>query len=293
MTDSESDSSVMELRDRSFDVHVFQSDLSEVDILDEDESEDEVDRALSNLAKPIEAAIARPRSLQRTSVKKSLQPATKKRKVAHGVSTKLVKLKPQQRIENFPDTMLSVSNGQLYCDACHMTLSLKKSIVQDHISSDRHCRGKEARKAQALRQEKVLKSWNLYQKRHADDLSGAGLTHAAESAQSLARIEVVSMFLKAGIPLAKITHLRALLEEGSARLIDESHLRTYIHFIQEMETAKVKAELAHHPPVPVIFYGSTHQEEALAVLVRFVNEEFEIVQRLVRLHVSAKEPECQ
>ena len=60
MTDSKSDSSVMELRDRSFDV--FQSDLSEVDILDEDESEDEVDSALSNLAKPIEAA--RPRSLQ-------------------------------------------------------------------------------------------------------------------------------------------------------------------------------------------------------------------------------------
>ena len=65
MTDSESDSSVMELQDRSFDV--FQSDLSEVDILDEDESEDNVDSALSNLATPIEAAIARPRSLQRTS----------------------------------------------------------------------------------------------------------------------------------------------------------------------------------------------------------------------------------
>ena len=76
----------------------------------------------------------------------------------------------------------------------------------------------------------MLKSWNLYQKRHADDLSGTGLTHAAESAQSLARIKVVSVFLKAGIPLAEITHLRALLEEGSARLIDESHLRTAISY---------------------------------------------------------------
>ena len=132
--------------------------------------------------------------------------------------------------------MLSVSNGQLYCDARHMTLSLKKSIVQyDHISSDRHCRGKEARSAQALWQEKVLKSWNPYQKHHADDLSGTGVTYAVESAHSLARIEVMSVFLKAGIPLTQITHLRALLEEGSARLTDESHLRTYIPFIQEME----------------------------------------------------------
>ena len=50
----------------------------------------------------------------------------------------------------------------------------------------------------------------------------------------------------------------------------------------------MKAELAHHPPVSVIFEGGTHQGEALAVLVRFVNEDFEIVQRLVRLHVEAK-----
>ena len=168
-----------------------------------------------------------------------------------------------------------------------MILSLKKSIVQDDIC-DRHCRGKETRSAQALRREKVLKSWNLYQKHHADDLSGTGVTYAVESAHSIARIEVMSVFLKAGIPLTKITHLRALLEEGSARLTDESHLRTYIPFIQEMEAAKVKVELAHHPPVPVIFDGSTHQREALPVLVRFVNEEFEIVQRLVHLHVLAK-----
>ena len=125
--------------------------------------------------------------------------------------------------------MLSVSNGQLYCDARHMTLSLKKSIVEyDHTSSDRHCRGKESRSALSLRQEKVLKSSNPYQKRHANDLSGTGLTHAVESAQGLVRIEVVSVFLKPGIPLTKITHLRALLEEGSARLTGESHLRTYI-----------------------------------------------------------------
>ena len=126
------------------------------------------------------------------------------------------------------------------------------------------------------------------QKRHADDLSCTGPTHAVESAQRLARIKVVSVFLKAGTPLAKITHFRPLLEEGSARVTDESHLRPNIPFIQEMEAARVKAELAHHPPMSVIFDGSTHQGEALAVSVHSVNEEFEIVQRLVRLHVLAK-----
>ena len=94
----------------------------------------------------------------------------------------------------------------------------------------------------------------------------------------------MSVFLKAGIHLAKITRLRPLLEEGLARLTDESRLRTYIPFIQEMEAAKMK----HHHRVSIIFDGSTHQGEALAVLVCFVNEEFEIAQRLVRLHVLAK-----
>ena len=37
---------------------------------------------------------------------------------------------------------------------------------------------------QALRREQVLKSWNLYQKHHADDLSGTGVTYAVESAHS-------------------------------------------------------------------------------------------------------------
>ena len=77
----------------------------------------------------------------------------------------------------------------------------------------------EERKLAVLRRcsrRKCCKSWNLCQKHHADDLSGTGLTHAVESAQSVARIEVVSVFLKAGIPSAKITHLRALLEEGSS-----------------------------------------------------------------------------
>ena len=50
-------------------------------------------------------------------------------------------------------------------------------------------KSKEARSAQALRQEKLLRSWNLYQKRHADDLSATGLTHGVDSEKSLARID--------------------------------------------------------------------------------------------------------
>ena len=71
-----------------------------------------------------------------------------------------------------------------------------------------------------------------------------------------------------------------------------SHTFVYIRFIQEMEVAKVKAELAHHPPVSVIFDGSTHQGETPAVLVRFVYEEFES-SAIGTSACIGKEPECQ
>ena len=39
---------------------------------------------------------------------------------------------------------------------------------------------------------------------------------------------------------------------------------------------------------PVIFDGPTRQDEAIAVTVRFVNEQWEIIQRLVRIDIVAK-----
>ena len=61
----------------------------------------QVDSELVNLPEPQKAAIARQRSLQGTSVGESLHPAAKKSKVAHGVSTRLVKLKPKRRTDEF------------------------------------------------------------------------------------------------------------------------------------------------------------------------------------------------
>ena len=267
------------------------SDLSDmVDVLDEEESaSDDAERGndvVLNLAEAKGAEISRKRSLKRTSLAKAL-PA-KKAKIAHGSSTKLVKLKPQSREEEFPGEFLQVPNGLLYCNACNMVLSMKKSIVVDHISSDRHASCKEEKKRRELRQQKVLVAWESYQQRHAGELAGTGLSVAADCHQSLARIDTVRAFLKAGIPLAKISYLRPLLEDGSARLTDPSHLNSYIPFILETEAAQVKEELKGAQHLSVIFDGSTYQGEALAILVRFVNGEFEIVQRLVRVYILEK-----
>ncbi len=43
----------------------------------------------------------------------------------------------------FPEEGLTVSNGKLFCSACREELSLRKNIVANHISSNKHKIGKE------------------------------------------------------------------------------------------------------------------------------------------------------
>ena len=80
------------------------------------------------------------------------------------------------------------------------------------------------------------------------------------------RLEVVSEFLKAGIPIGKIDMLRSLLEKNSYRLTGSSHLRQYVSMALKQEIERIKQELERD--LSVIFDGSTRQEEAIAIIVR-------------------------
>ena len=93
----------------------------------------------------------------------------KKSRVAQGKSTQ-VKVNPKQRVNEFPEEMLVVSAGKLYCEACHTVIALKKSIVKDHIMSSRHIAGKEDANTKKVRQQRVVASWEKYEKDHAGDL---------------------------------------------------------------------------------------------------------------------------
>ena len=57
------------------------------------------------------------------------------------------------------------------------------------------------------------------------------------------RLEVVSEFLKAGIPIGKIDMLRTLLEKNSYRLTGSSHLGQYVSMALKQEIELIKQEL--------------------------------------------------
>ena len=227
---------------RGFDCN---SDL-QLDILD-DESETDMSsppdspaEPWKHLAQAKESSLSQERSLMRSSKKSSM---AKRAKTAKGDSTK-VNVSPERRISEFSGKMLAASAGKLICDACHCKLALKKSIIRDHIASSRHQAGKQKRKDDELRQQRVLQSWESYQEWHGKKkLIGTGLSEVVPKEQSLRHIDVVRAFLRAGISLAKIDALRPFLESGAEHLTFSTHLSSYIPFILEMEQHLLLEEL--------------------------------------------------
>ena len=57
------------------------------------------------------------------------------------------------------------------------------------------------------------------------------------------RVKVLTAFLRAGIPLAKLVHFWDILKENALRLTDSSHMLNLIPFILEQEKSKVKEEI--------------------------------------------------
>ena len=89
------------------------------------------------------------------------------------------------------------------------------------------------------------------------------------------------------MPLHKLVYFRDLLEENAFRLTDRRHMSDLIPFILEEEQARIKNEIAGKA-VSVIYDGTTRLGEALAIVLRYVGNDWTIQQRLVGLNLLAK-----
>ena len=103
----------------------------------------------------------------------------------------------------------------------------------------------------------------------------------------MCRLKVVKTFLREAVPISKVDAFRDLLEENSFRLTDRRHMCDLIPFIITQEKADIKAEIVGKP-VSVVFVGTTRLGEAMAIVIRFVDNSFAITQRLIRLQLLTK-----
>ena len=106
------------------------------------------------------------------------------------------KVSPATRVQEFPNEHLTVSKSKLFCSACREPLSVKKIIIQRHISSSKHMKGKEKIKAKEKREGDIAEILGSY------DKDVHPVSENLPEAVRVYRYKVVSTFMKAGVPLA-------------------------------------------------------------------------------------------
>ena len=148
--------------------------------------------------------------------------------------------------------------GKLFCLACREELSTKKSILEMHTKSAKHAKGKEVLISKQKRELTISEALQ----RHDKVERPIGDTLPAST--RVFRVQVVSAFLKAGIPLYKIDKLRGILESGGYSLSHSTHLR-------QTEEMDILREQLSGKCISIIFDGTTHVAEAFVVVVRYVD----------------------
>jgi len=213
-------------------------------------------------------------------IRNNLPLKEKKRKVSATSSFNLKSVSPKDRCRQFSKECFTVSGGKLFCGCCREEVSLKLSSIKNHIGSNKHKMSKD-KEAKKKVQDKILaQHLEVYE----SETSPRGET--LPESHKLYRIDIVTAFLKSGIPLQKIDGLREVLEYGGYRLTDARGMRDLVQFVRSNEENKIKEELSEKF-VSVIFDGTTRLGEAFAIVLRFVLEG-KIVQRLVKLQILVK-----
>ena len=232
---------------------------------------------LDRLRSPRESELARKRK-----VRCNHPPAGKRQRVSSKVSPFDPKsVTPSRRVKEFPGTNLTVSSGKLFCLACREEVGLKSSVVKNHIKSEKHKNGCTKLKQRDARERDIAEALTKYN----DSVHLEGETLPME--QQVYRVKVLKAFLKAGTPLNKLNCFRGILEENAFRLTDRSHMANLLPFILNEEQDRMKQEILGRD-IAVIFDGTTRLGEAMVILIRYVADDWSLVQRMLQVRLLAK-----
>ena len=253
-------------RYRGFDLS--DSSANESVFVSSDDSEDDVSH-------PAAAAIARDKA-----VPKNPSENPKKKRSSEKL---LKKISNSVRLLEFPNEYLERRDGNLFCGACKQWLSEKKSAVTAHIATKKHLDVKIGKKKEKSHQQSMMESLDARDKAERPVGETLPLEHRAF------RVEIMTNFLsriREGIPIAKLDGLRPIMERNNFSLTRPSHMVEYIPFILSEEKARIKS-LLRDKNIGIIFDGTTRLDEAIAIVVRFLDG-WTVRQVLVRLHIVAK-----
>ena len=244
----------------------------------------------SGLKQQTLTAVVQRSALQRERSVKVNKTAAKKRHHRKRGENNPKNVSVHDRLGKFPGEFLENRSGCLFCGACFEFVSTKMATIKSHLLTKKHLAGKERRRKDRLKEVSIKEALKRDSQIHK-------VGEMLPDEQRVFRLEVVESFLAAGIPLQKVDLLRHILERGGYRLTMSSALSELIPTVHAMEMSRIRADLGLPEPgvVPtirhdysVIFDGTTRLGEAISVILRYVNERWQLVQQLVRLDMVAK-----
>ena len=209
---------------------------------------------LDRLKSPIHTEITRKQKL------KTNRPPIGKCQCKGTVVSDPKSVESRKRIREFTNEMLKVSVGTLDCEACREELGLKKSTIQNHVRSQKHADSKKKLEMKEAHKQDIALALMKYNEKEL--LHGETLPEE----QQVYRIKVVTVFLRAGIPLSKLDSFRDILEENAYRLTDQRHMFDLISFVLKEQKVRVHKEMTGKYPTG-ISDGTSHLGEALAVIL--------------------------
>ena len=185
---------------------------------------------------------------RKRAVDQNLPPKDKRSHGAQPTDPKSVSA--TQRVSEFSNENLTVSNSKMFCRACREELALKKNVISNHVHSAKHQAGKSRLVAKEAKEKDIAEALI------ATDQQCHLVGETIPLDHRIYRVKVVKSFIRAAVPLSKLETFRELLEENAYRLIDLRHMSDLVPLVFSQEIAQIKEEIAKHP-VSVVFDGTT------------------------------------
>ena len=162
----------------------------------------------------------------------------KRRHLTTSSSSEPKNVTPQQRVRQFPDEKLIVSNRKLFCRACREEVSLRSSSIRNHLKSEKHLDGKKKLAGREAREQDIANALRVHnaEERLKDE--------TPPQQQQVYHVKVVTAFLRAAIPLNKLESFRDLLEESGYRLTDRRNMSDLVPFMLKQEQLQLCTEIS-------------------------------------------------
>ena len=187
-------------------------------------------------------------------------------------SVKTTNVSTWDRLREYPNQHFAVVKGKLRCNARSEVLSDKKSSIERHTKSKKHEKGLADIERNKSEQQSIKECLQKRAKR--ENASGSTLPSDIQ----LYRCELVESALSGGVALSKVDAVRPFLEKYGHGLTSSAHLSELIPAVLDKEKETLKEELKVAKEASVIFDGMARLGEALAIVVRYIQQDLKPTQ---------------